>query len=213
MDNNLIALNEKLTAIAENEQRVFEAGKAKQECEWWERYQSIYVNGNRLADRNNYLYAFAGTGWDDTTYNPIRTIKPSANAQNIFSLSNITDTKVDVDLAYGGTTPNCINVFTNARALVTVRKLIVDELTNMANQFTSCAALENLTIEGTIGQNFNAQWCPLTEESILSVVTHLSDTTSGLTCTFKSTAVEAAFTTEEWNALVATKPNWTFAKA
>ena len=213
MDNNLKALNEKLTAIAENEQRVFEAGKAKRDYEWWDRYQKQNHGTPHEKARENYLYAFAGTGWDDTTYNPIRTIKAIGNGQNIFTLSNITDTKVDVDLAHGGTTPNCVNGFANARALVTVRKLIVDETTQMDNQFTNCTALENLTIEGTIGQNFNAQWCPLTEESILSVVTHLSDTTSGLTCTFKSTAVEAAFTTEEWNALVATKPNWTFAKA
>ena len=211
MDNNLIALNEKLTAIAENEQRVFDAGKAKRDYEWWDKVAPT--------TRYSYVYAFFGPWWTDDVYNPVRELtianaSSSPNSTYMYGGSMITDTKVPINLSTNAERVyNLVNTFTSATYLKTIRKLIVNERIAMDNQFTSCTALENLTIEGTIGQNFNAQWCPLTEESILSVVTHLSDTTSGLTCTFKSTAVEAAFTTEEWNALVATKPNWTFAKA
>lgn len=94
--------------------------------------------------------------------------------------------------------------------LKTIAKMGVDENTQFANAFIACTQLENLTIEGTIGRNgLNLKdSTKLSKASIESVINALSSTTSGLTVTLSKTAVENAFTTEEWETLKATKTNW-----
>lgn len=206
---------EKLTTIAENEQKVYDAGKAKRDYEWWDYYQThLWMDVqkdylSRTGDRTGYGYAFAGA-WDDEIYNPIREINATTASYDMFALSAITDTKVAISIAHPTNSVNKNNTFRNAQWLKTIRLFKINELQDMSTQFINCGKLENLTIEGTIATKFNAQWCPLTKTSILSVRDALSDTTTGLTCTFKATAVSAAFTDDEWNALTATKPNWTF---
>lgn len=102
----------------------------------------------------------------------------------------------------------------------TIEKLIVSENTQLVNTFIAASYLSNLTIEGKIGQNgFNVSWSPLSKASLTSIVNALSSTTTGLTVTFRLAAVNTAFetaagaadgsTSEEWTALIATKPNWT----
>ena len=88
--------------------------------------------------------------------------------------------------------------------------MCVDENTLFTSTFIQCNALENLTIDGTIGQNnFNLKdSTKLSKASIESVIDALSTTTSGLTVTFSKTAVDNAFTADEWAALKATKSNW-----
>ena len=78
-----------------------------------------------------------------------------------------------------------------------------------ANMFTNCTSLENIKITGPMYGNVNFQWCPLTADSMRSVVSALSDTATGRAATFNKAAKEAAFTDEEWAALIATKQNWT----
>ena len=86
--------------------------------------------------------------------------------------------------------------------------------------FEYCSALKFVKFKGTISTNisFNSsEW--LEKECILNVFSCLSDETSGLTATFHKRAVNRAFetsegaadgsTSEEWLALVDTKPNWT----
>ena len=58
-----MSIAEKLTTIAENEQKVYEAGKKSQYDEFWDTYQT---NGQRT----NYTYAFSGLGWTDNLYKP-----------------------------------------------------------------------------------------------------------------------------------------------
>ena len=50
----------------------------------------------------------------------------------------------------------------------------------------------------------------LTKSSITNIVNVLSPTVTGQTATFNKAAKEAAFTDDEWEELIATKPNWTF---
>jgi hypothetical protein len=67
-------------------------------------------------------------------------------------------------------------------------------------------------MEGTIAGAINLKWSKkLSKASIESVIGCLSDAKTGLTATFSTTAKNNAFTTEEWDALVASKPNWTIA--
>jgi len=209
-----LTMAEKLTTIAENEQRVYDAGMQAEYDRFWDVYQSNY--------RQNYMYAFAGRGWKDSIYQPTGTLVVTQNAQYMYAYSSITDTKVTID-ASSSSLMNFHNVFANAAEMKVIRLLKVSPITPLNSAFNGCTALESITIKGTIGKAANFKWCPLTKESILNVVSVLSNTTSGLTVTFNTSAVNTAFETvdgaadgsqsAEWKALVDRKPNWTFALA
>lgn len=204
-----MSIAKKLQTIAENEQRVYEAGEAKgieegKQAEYdrfWDEYQNF---GKRTA----YGSAFYNKGWTDVSYNPKYDIVPTS-AVNTFAYSPITDTKVNIDVSKATTT----NIFNYCGVLKTIRNLIVSENTDWGgNCFAHCSALENLTITGTIGKGgLDLHWSTkLTKASITSVINALSTTTSGLTVTISKVAKEAAFTDAEWADLIATKPNWTY---
>ena len=72
-----MSIAEKLTTIAENQERVFEAGKKSQYDEFWDRYQE---NGTRT----NYQFAFGGRGWKKTNLKPKYDVKPVI-AANMFA--------------------------------------------------------------------------------------------------------------------------------
>lgn len=105
------------------------------------------------------------------------------------------------------------NIFQNSYA-ETIDKLILKNdgsQTFSTSMFASCSLLKNIVIEGIIGQNgFNISWSKLlTKESITSIINALSSITAGLTVTISLTAVNTAFSSEEWETLAATKSNWT----
>ena len=160
---------QKLTVIAQNQQKVYDAGLKKGMTDEQKRFWNNYQYWGK---RNLYQYAFFDYEWNDTIYNPIYPIK-SINANYIFQSSTITDTKVTVDLSE--CTAMAYNTFNNCKDLVTVRKLIVNE--NMAyNSFwTNCISLKNLTVEGTIGKSINFAQSPLSVESMKSVISCLKD--------------------------------------
>lgn len=193
-----MSIADKLTAVAENQQKVYDAGVQAEHDRFWNAYQS---GGRRV----NYLYAFAGLAWTDDTYDPIHPITASQNASCLFLYSRITDTKVTIDLS--GSTQNTVTMFNNATKLKTIRKLIVSETVNMSG-FQSCSALENLTVEGQIGTNVNLQWSPLlTNESVQSVIDHLADLTGADSKTLTLHAdVKAALTQSQLDAVAA--KNW-----
>ena len=104
--------------------------------------------------------------------------------------------------------------------LETIQMVIVTERNSFDRTFFACGLLVNLITEGTIGQNgFNVSWSPLNKASITSIINALSSTTTGLAVTLRLAAVNTAFettagaadgsTSDEWTALIATKPNWT----
>ena len=106
---------------------------------------------------------------------------------------------------------NLQQMFTNANVMVTIDKIISHANLAFTNAFQGAPKLENVTFEGVIAQNgLNFQWSPLlSKASIESIMAALSTTTSGLTVTLSKTAVNNAFTTEEWTALVSQHTNWT----
>ena len=86
--------------------------------------------------------------------------------------------------------------------------------------FTGCTGLTELIIEsGYVNKSISVSPCPLNKASIISVFDALMDSVTGQTVTLKKTAVNKAFETsegandgsnsDEWNTLVASKPNWT----
>lgn len=97
----------------------------------------------------------------------------------------------------------------------TIDKLILksDGSQTLTGVLSDMKKLENVIVEGTIGQNgFDVGASTLLSgASIESIINALSSTTSGLTVTISKTAKENAFTDEEWQTLIATKPNWTIA--
>lgn len=217
----------------------FEAGQKSEYDAFWDAYQT---NGNRI----QYFFAFAGFGWTDTTFKPKYDIRPG-EALQMFSWSRMTDIYTWLDskglvLDFS----SCINVeqafsysriihlrvldfskagrlyytFQTAVWLTTIEKFVLAETQTFQGAFNNCYELENLTIEGTIGQGgLNLSWSPLSKASLTSVVNALSSTTTGQPVTLRLAAVNAAFetsagaadgsTSEEWTALIATKPNWT----
>lgn len=94
----------------------------------------------------------------------------------------------------------------------TITLTVSERCTNYNNCFASSSKLTNLffTDGSVIAASIDLQSSPLIKESITSVVNALSATATGKTATFKKTAKEAAFTADEWAALIADKTNWTF---
>jgi hypothetical protein len=121
-----------------------------------------------------------------------------------YALEEIEDIGIYPSYSYGSTFENC-------RKLKRIAKMTVEETSTYSGTFIRCEALEELTIAGTIGRNgFDVHWSTkLNKASITSIINALSTTTSGLTVTLSKTAVNNAFTTDEWNALIDTKKNWT----
>lgn len=211
-----MSISEKLTTIAENEQRVYEAGKKSQYDEFWDSYQQ---NGAR----QNYASVFAGKGWTKEIFKPKYDIKPT-NARLMFNYGG-TDCKIDmVELSkelgivfdfsktiefyqcFSGNFFERLGVIdtTSSTGLNsmfvefwghTVDKLIIraDGSTIVGSAFNLANNLQNIAIEGVIGKDWNMQWCPLSKSSITSVINALSQTTSKLTVTFNKRAINNAF--------------------
>ena len=179
-------------------------------------YDEFWCGFQQGGNKSNYWYAFIGNGWNDYTYNPKYPIKLWQHRSNImYQDSLITDTKVPIIVTVSPNiaTTATMEQFYNATYLKTIREFRLERDVQFSNVcFNNCKELVNITFTGVgkIISAINFQWCPLSKESIISVVNALSDTTSGLTATFKKTAKEAAFTTDEWSALTATKSNWEF---
>ena len=143
-------------------------GKKSQYDEFWD---SIQNYGNR----RDYSYCFGYT-WGGGIFNPKYDII-CGNASSIHALlyySKVSDTKVTI---YAVGANNSTSIFANAKELHTIRKIVVSEMNKFTSWFDYCYALENLAIEGTIGQKgFNVQWSTkLSHDSLMSIINALKD--------------------------------------
>lgn len=208
-----MSIAEKLTKVAENVPKVYEAGQeiGKQTAydEFWDTYQNY-------GKRTLYAYAFGGEGWKNKTFKPKYPITvvngkyafSASYMQNweevILDTSNMTDASFMFQTYYGSNLPvidmrklsstyTTQYMFGTCYYLVTIEKLIVSENTKyQTSMFTGTKKLENITFEGTIANNgLDLSPCTkLSGESIVSVVEALSDTKSGLAVTLSQTAVD-----------------------
>lgn len=174
--------------------------------EWNTFWDSLQHNGDGTADyRSMFFY------WENDIYKPKYPIYSTKNSMtSAFANARIESTLVDVDLSK---TTNCNSLFNYCSRLHTIPKLIVAEQNTFVSAFVGCAKLVNITVEGTFGNSIDFSPCPLSKDSILSILNALSITKTDQTVTFNKNAVNAAFTDDEWNTLVATKTNWTIALA
>lgn len=87
----------------------------------------------------------------------------------------------------------------------------LDKASIVTNMLYGCNALEEVTFEGEIGQSGIdlKRSTKLNRASIESLFNCLSTDVTGQSLTLSKTAVNNAFTTDEWNTLVTTRNNWT----
>ena len=214
-------------------------GKQSAYDEFWNAFQ-------RNGTLTGYNYAFAGNGWNATTFKPKYSMYPvradcmfhtcpmKEDIQTIFDRQGIVldtsnATSVGQMFAYSSITgcgeintaksDNLSMMFYQAKFMKTIDKLILksDGSQTFSNTFVNAEALENITIEGIIGNNFDAKHSTkLTKQSITSIINALSTTTSGKTLTLSQTAVINAFgllDNAEFTALVGSRTNWTITTA
>ena len=207
---------------------VYEAGKKAEYDAFWYALKSnpVIVNSSGV---------FAGSIWNDTTFNPPKklTIKDNCNyafynngcTSIVDKIERIVPTGITSLFQYSNLKYLCPIDLSNSSGgafafssqnIVSIPKIIVHANVEWyVNVFQNASALEYVVFEGEIGKNgLNLRWSTkLSKESIVSIINALSITTSGLSVTLSQTAKENAFTDEEWATLVATKPNWTISLA
>ena len=210
--------SQKLVTIAENQQKVYNAGYEKGKTEsgdsrydtFWDVYQD---NGNRT----NYQYAFGGHGWRQATFQPKYPLTNISNAQSMFAYARIQRLEVPLDLTNAKQTTS---IFNNAIILEYIESITFNEINeSYSSIFASCSQLRTINeINGIIGKSISFNFCPLDKDSILNIYRALStQTTTKQTITFQKSAIEAAFgstTAVEWQTLTDAKREWwTFAYA
>lgn len=231
-----MSIAEKLEQIAENEQKVYDAGKSEMLNIMWD---AIQMGGARVY----YRRVFQGKRWTNEIFKPLYTIKANDCAY-MFQDSGLTDGELirNVDFSKADeayltfynakfTTLPTLD-FSNCTAELTytfwsTQSLTKIELIKLSESGTSFHAdtfiynykLTSVRFSGIIKGGINFKHSPLDKESIENVFSCLSDTVSGKTATFKKSAVNKAFETSEgaadgansqaWTELIATKSNWT----
>lgn len=191
-----MSLAEKFETLAD---AVYSKGKQDERSDFWDNYPS----------GANISFAFAYGCWNNTFYNPTKTIKIYSYHyyNSLFYLCNLTDTKVDIDVSA------CNNAATNVfgrSKLQTIKKIIVSEKNTFSGWFGQCSDLQNITFEGVIGNDLSFADSPsLTVESMLNIFDCLRDNkASGVTNTLTLHATAKAKLTDAQKA-IATEKGWT----
>lgn len=200
-----MSIAEKLTTIAENEQKVYDAGKKAQYDEFWDDYQK---NGAKT----NYTRAFEGALWTDKTFNPKYDIIASAFQACFHSNANITRIPVLVDISEASIVSQG---FYGCSSLEELSLKISKNTPFAGSEFQACTELTNLNIEGELGVNkFDVHWSTkLTHDSLMLIVNALKDysaDTSGTTYTITLGPTNLAKLTDEEKA-IATQKGWSLA--
>lgn len=225
-----MSIAEKLTTVAENVPKVYEAGAKSEYDKFWDAFQN---NGKKT------FYQYAFYAWNDGFY-PKYDIKPEGSLASAFFLNKIKGdmkqrlidcgVEFNTSLVYnmnssfqacydltvapildlssmgdnslGNTFFNCVN-------LTEASFVNMQAKTRFSNTFFACEKLEKLSIDGVIGQaGFNVKDCTkLTKASLLSILKALSlNITETKTITF-STAHQSIIETDS-----DCKPYWEAAK-
>lgn len=222
-----MSIAEKLTTIAENEQRVFEAGKTAEYDRFWNGYQ-----GNN-GTRRNYANAFRGWGWTDETYKPKYKVIATGSLETAYRESRITkleniDTSgatnfntafynmpnlLTIDKVDFSSATNTTNTFAHSKKLHTIGELVSSETTVWhTGVFQNCTAIKNLNITGTIAGTSVNFWLPtLTHDSLMSIINALKDyvaigDTAKHTCSISPTNLNKLTDAEK---AIATQKGWT----
>lgn len=226
-----MSIAEKLSTIAENVPKVYNAGKQAEYDEFWDSY--LNIKESYVA----WFYRFAGYGWNEYTFKPPCDIVVTGAATGMFMMSGIRDLKalcdkvgVVIDFSKATSFTQIFSdsyidhvgiidtrvankldyILYSATKMVTVDKIILksDGSQTFKNGFNNCTELKNITIEGKIAYSIDFKYSPLSKDSILSVFNALSDAITGQTLTLKLSAVNTAFETSAGAADGSTSEEW-----
>ena len=196
--------DEKLITIAENQKKVFDAGKKSEYDAFWDLFQQ---NGSRT----KYSCSF-GSGWNNDNFRPKYSMRPTTAYMMFFNNSgefiNVDDfdawckeNNIIIDFSNCTTCTYAISTFHakkfgtlnfgKATALqnlfyshdasagvVEIDNFVVSDKTVFADStFQHAVNLTKLIINGTIASNnLNVSYCKnLTHESLMSIITALKD--------------------------------------
>jgi hypothetical protein len=239
LNTEITGLNENIAELEKEVGEAFEEGKAEGIEEGKEAEVKAFwdsANGSFNVDGK---YHFAGSLWNDYTFNPtqsytfnncqgtfqdcrIKDLKGILERNNV--TFNFSKARYFDYMAYSSTIESFPLIDTNGAtrlywtfAYMTGQnismKLIIkdDGSLDFSNAFSNTNIKELIIVSGVIGKNgLNLQWSiSLNKASIESIINALSATTTGLTVTLSQTAIDNAFTAEEWETLRNTKKNWT----
>lgn len=131
-----------------------------------------------------------------------------------FAVGSVPATLEVVDLTeFYRTISSLHNTFKKQSKLKTILgALDLNNCTIAYSAFDNCKALEDIEfMPNTINISITSfpQSSKLTKASLTSIINGLNADVTGQTLTLSKTAVNNAFTDAEWEALVATKTNWT----
>lgn len=219
--------DKKLDAVDAGVDLVHEAGKQAEYDAFWDEYQQkgerthyAYAFAGAGWRKSNFkpkypldkvktgIYMFNCFGFNDYSNSKFNLKQALEDMGIAFDTSNVSEFTHMFANAFIGTVPaldlskaKTLTTFLGQSHVHTVDKLIVHSDLKYNNAFAGAPNLENITIEGTIGQSgLNMQYCTkLSKASIKSIISHL-DTTEGrdaTTITLSLAAVNKAFETSE----------------
>lgn len=213
-----MSIAEKLTTIAENEQKVYDAGKQAEYDAFWDAYQDYgkrtdsryfcsYYNFTPETFKPKYPIYPSSYMFDQCTmeisliekgvkFNP--TPNASVSLGYAFRGSDITEIPT-IDVSKGNPLSYA---FYNMPNLTKIEKLIVGENTQFSNTFGLSKNLTEIRFEGVIAyNNFNVSACvALSHDSLISIINALKDystDTSGTTYTVILGSVNIAKLSED----------------
>ena len=224
-----MSIADKLTTIAENEQKVFDAGAREEWNHFWDNYQ----NGGQ---RSGYMFGFT-QGWTDRLFRPKYDLNVD-DAYYMFAWARITDLAArleELSIAFDTSkvkrfqymlmksaitrmppidlsgTESFLQGFYEASALIEATLIGGNVITNWDNTFYNCYNLTNLTVDVVIAGAINFSWSPkLTRASLLSVLNALKDFSNGYkrACTLGATNLAKLSDADK---AIATRKGWTLA--
>ncbi|MBQ6998302.1 MAG: hypothetical protein IJN62_00745 [Clostridia bacterium] len=227
-----MSIADKLTTIAENEQKVYDKGVTDGNNEMDLKHLECITGNGKRTSWNYFL-----TGTDYTGYTFPATVKVSGNNRYYFSnmFYDYRGTHLPANIDLSGIAENTILTgwftwstklveipdmglpavsFDSITACTALKKIEVIRCngTNSVLQFSNCPNLEEIRIEGTIGKNVSFYNSPLlTYETLMSIINALKDyseDTSGTvyTCSIGSANLEKLAEEEQQ---IATDKGWT----
>lgn len=190
----------KLTTIAENEQKVYDNGVADGKRAEYDAFWDIFQSDERVAE-HGYEYAFMWTRWTDEIFRPKKDLKAknfywafygtgitdlqacldrqgvkldTSQAQNvvsIFQLANKCKRFPSLDLR--SVTSTITNLYYSCWSAETIGTIILKDDGSQImseNCFYDTPKLKNITFEGKIGNGLKLSWSPLLSPASLKSI-------------------------------------------
>lgn len=194
-----MSIADKLTTIAENEQKVYDKGRTDEWSDFWDIFQQ---NGQRV-NYNNAFYDDEAVTWNDTNFKPKHSIKPTMLSGGFLGLRVTDFAKVFEDRNIEFDTSQCTRMngaFSHNKRntrlpiidlssattidamcrysyyLQKIEKIIWSEtITATKEAFLDCQRLTEFVSEGTLAKSISFVHSPLTLETIKGLIRCLKD--------------------------------------